>query len=35
MAETNMTSTKNLWIQAVAGGAFTLIPARKYPAWLR
>lgn len=35
MVETKMTSTKNPWIQAAAGGAFTLIPARKHPAWLR
>lgn len=35
MAETKTDSTKSLWVQAIAGGAFTLIPARKYPAWLR
>ncbi|WP_016995715.1 hypothetical protein [Kocuria atrinae] len=35
MAETKTTSTKNLWFQAIAGGALTLIPARKYPAWVR
>lgn len=35
MAETKMTSMNTVWIQAIAGGAFTLIPARKYPAWLR
>lgn len=35
MAETKMTSTNTVWIQAIAGGALTLIPARKYPAWVR
>lgn len=35
MAETKMTSTNTVWVQAIAAGAFTLIPARKYPAWLR
>lgn len=35
MAETKMTSTNTVWIQAIVGGALTLIPARKYPAWVR
>lgn len=35
MAETKTDSTMSMWVQAIAGGAFTLIPARKYPAWLR
>lgn len=35
MAETKTNSTMSMWLQAIAGGAFTLIPARKYPAWLR
>lgn len=35
MAETKTTSTKSLWIQVIAGGVSMLIPARKYPAWLR
>ncbi|GAA2124001.1 hypothetical protein [Kocuria atrinae] len=35
MADAKTTSTKNMWIQAIVGGAFTLVPARKYPAWVR
>lgn len=35
MADAKTTSTKNTCIQAIVGGAFTLIPARKYPAWVR
>lgn len=35
MTETDLTRRKTLWAEATASGALSLIPARKYPAWLR
>lgn len=35
MTDTEKSSANSVWLQAIVGGALTLIPARKYPVWLR
>lgn len=35
MADVTQSKPQSLWIQVVGGGISMLIPARKYPAWLR